>query len=60
MKNNKTVPKLHVNPRRAIAKALRNKGQGAIKKLGSTEIQWCQEHDPLFKVKGKERHNRTK
>ena len=58
MRNSKLVPKVPVNPRRVIAKALRGKGQGAMRKLGASDVQWCQESDPLFKVKGKERHSR--
>jgi hypothetical protein len=60
MKNNKRVPKLQVNPKRVVAKALRGKGLGAMNKLGATPVEWCQSLDPLFKVKGKERHARLK
>jgi len=43
------------NPKRAIAKKKRNRGQLAMGNL-ITQAQWAQRHDPLFKVKGKERH----
>lgn len=56
MKNNRPVPKLQVNPKRGIAKALRGKGLGAMHKLGANPVEWCQSLDPLFKVKGLARH----
>ena len=46
------------NKKRTAAKLARNKGQDAIKKSGKSESEWAQMHDPLFKVKGKERHKR--
>ena len=46
------------NPRRRVAKAKRNRGLDAMKKNNSTEAQWAQHLDPLFKVRGQERHNR--
>lgn len=43
-----------VNERRGKAKAKRNKGLLA---MGESDFDsWAQAHDPLFKVKGKERH----
>jgi len=49
------------NPKRKSAKKARGFGMG---KIGSDEKQvidaWCQSHDPLYKVKGKERHRRIK
>ncbi len=44
--------------KRMLAKAKRDKGQLAIENSKMTEVQWCQEHDPLFQIKGKERHLR--
>jgi hypothetical protein len=46
------------NERRSKAKLKRNRGQLAIKQSGRSEIEWCQKCDPLFKVKGIERHRR--
>ncbi len=47
------------NAKRRAAKKARGFGMG---KIGSDEKRvidvWCQSHDPLFKVKGKERHRR--
>ena len=47
------------NAKRRAAKKARGFGMGQI---GSDEKQaidaWCQSKDPLFKVKGKERHRR--
>jgi hypothetical protein len=60
MKNNKKIPVLPENPKRGIAKAKRNKGQNYIKTLSVDEKTFCQSQDPLFKVKGKERHNLVK
>lgn len=52
------------NPKRSAAKKKRNFGLGFIdpNDVGSKEIvdKWCQSHDPLFKVKGKERHMKLK
>ena len=42
--------------KRQIAKAARDKGQKAMSKAGVEEAQWAQRHDPLFQVKGLERH----
>ena len=59
MKNGpKKEPIIPTNPRRRAAKLKRNRGLGAMKKNNSTEAQWAQYFDPLFKVKGQERHNR--
>jgi hypothetical protein len=60
MRNSKPVMKVQVNPKRVIAKALRGKGLGAMNKLGANPVEWGQTLDPLFKVKGKERHARLK
>jgi len=58
VKNNKSSFKVPVNPRRAVAKHRRGKGTLAMGLV--TEKEWCQSKDPLFKVKGMERYNRTK
>lgn len=42
--------------RRTEAKQRRNKGLGAMKAANMNHAQWSQKHDPLFGVKGKERH----
>ncbi|KXB08923.1 hypothetical protein AKJ59_00200 [candidate division MSBL1 archaeon SCGC-AAA385M02] len=57
-RNKPGVPKnVPVNEKRGKAKARRNKGLLA---MGETDaISWTQSHDPLFKVKGKERATRT-
>jgi len=49
------------NPKRRAAKKKRGMGMGAIGSDEKSVIDaWCQSKDPLFKVKGKERHLRTK
>lgn len=49
------------NPKRTAAKKARGFGMG---KIGSDEKSaidtWCQNNDPLFKIKGKERHRRVR
>lgn len=55
-KNKPKVPVTKSNPKRKVAKMKRGFGQGMIQKLGITEAEWAQRFDPLFKVKGKERH----
>jgi len=47
------------NPKRAEAKKKRGYGYLAIPK-NTTAAKWTQKHDPLYKVKGKERHRRMK
>ncbi len=54
-----------LNPKRKSAKKARGFGMG---KVNPTDVSgddkkhlldvWCQSHDPLYKVKGKERHRR--
>ena len=46
------------NQKRSEAKARRGKGILAMEKAGMDHAAWTQKHDPLFKVKGKERHRR--
>ena len=47
-----------ISERRQKAKANRGKGQKAM--AGVEEAQWAQRHDPLFQVKGLERHLRVR
>jgi len=60
MRNTPTVPVTPENKKRRASKLKRNKGQGAIEKAKSNDIDWCQSKDPLFKIKGKKRHNLIK
>ena len=48
------------NEARGVAKHKRGYGQLAMAERGMTQAQWTQKHDPLFKVKGKERHKKMK
>jgi len=43
---------------REKAKERRGVGTAAMKAAGMNEAQWAQKHDPLFKVRGKERHRK--
>jgi len=52
-----TCPTHKDNPQRAVAKKKKGFGLLAIPE-NMTEAQWAQKHDPLFKVKGIERHKR--
>jgi hypothetical protein len=45
---------------RSEAKLRRNKGKLAIEKARTTEIEWCRKHDPLYQVKGIDRHRLVK
>jgi len=62
MKNTITMPATEINPTRQAAKAKRQMGQHYLKCSGSTEQikstldTNAQKHDPLFKVRGIERH----
>jgi hypothetical protein len=47
------------NEKRTAAKLKRGFGKAAMKKEGMDHSQWAKKHDPLFKIKGKERHRRT-
>ncbi len=42
--------------KRQSAKLARDRGQAAMKKAKMNHAQWTQQFDPLFQVKGKERH----
>ena len=58
MRNKATFSGTHKeNKKRGIAKAKRGKGIFAIPKE-MTLNEWCQKHDPLFHIKGIERHRR--
>lgn len=46
------------NPKRGQSKLKRGFGKLAMEKMGASESEWCQKFDPLFKVKGIERHKR--
>ncbi len=46
------------NEQRQSAKLARDRGQAAMKKAKMNDAQWTQQFDPLFQVKGKERHRR--
>lgn len=49
------------NPKRTAAKKKRGFGMGAIESDDKQIIdEWCRSRDPLFKIKGKERHRKLK
>jgi hypothetical protein len=53
VKTNFNVP---TNKNRQERKNERGFGKLAMGKM--SDVEWCQKHDPLFKVKGKERWNK--
>jgi hypothetical protein len=57
-KNRPSTPKHKANEKRAQAKLKRGFGRLAMKAAGysENEMAWAQKHDPLYKVKGKARH----
>ena len=57
-KKDPVCPAHDSNIKRSEAKSKRKKGVLAIKKEKMDVMAWGQKHDPLFKVKGKERHRR--
>ena len=60
MGTNKAKCPIHKdNPKRAIAKAKRGFGSNVMGKLDIDQDAWSQRFDPLFKVKGKERHKQS-
>jgi len=59
-KNSPVVSNKEANPRRANAKFKRGFGILAIEKSGLSPIEWGRKFDPLYLVKGKERHRRIK
>jgi len=46
------------NEKRTLAKQKRGFGQFAMEKAGMNQSQWARKFDPLFQIKGKERHRR--
>ena len=48
------------NEKRSKSKLRRGKGVLAMQEKGVTELEWMKAHDPLYKVKGQERHNLLK
>lgn len=46
--------------KRQQAKLARGRGQLAMRQAGMNHARWTQQFDPLFQVKGQERHNRRK
>jgi len=59
MRKSKEIGNHEPNPKRAAAKAKRGFGGNVMKKANMDQAAWSQKHDPLFKVKGKERHRIT-
>ena len=55
-----TCPEHKFNPRRGKSKLKMGKGLLAIEQAGATQIEWTQKHDPLFHVRGIERHRMMK
>ena len=57
MRKRPVVPVNEPNENRSISKKARGKGKLA---MGSNcEAEWSRMHDPLFKIKGMERHRRA-
>ena len=49
------------NPKRTAAKKARGFGMGKVSSDKKEVLDvWCQSHDPLYKVKGKERNRRMR
>jgi len=59
-RNKAQCPDHKENFKRSISKEKRGFGKNVVKKLGSSLDEWSQRHDPLFKVKGVERHKLLK
>lgn len=57
-KKDRRIPIHAPNPKRAVAKKKRGKGTLAMEEKGMDQEIWAQKHDPLYRVKGRERHNR--
>lgn len=55
MKDTRTVP---TNKNRVETKKARGKGQLAMKEAKMNLVEWTRHHDPLYSIKGKERHKR--
>ena len=60
MKHSHTIPTTTPKERRQLAKAKREMGLKYLGDKGIDPVKWCQDKDPLFKVKGKERYEKTK
>lgn len=54
----KTTIENKPNPKRAEAK--KKRGFGSLVMDNTDPIVWAQKHDPLFKIKGIERHRKMK
>ncbi len=46
------------NKKRALTKKDRDKGVLAMKEAKMNQSEWTRNHDPLYNIKGKERHKR--
>ena len=57
-KKSPVCPSHKDNPKRAVAKQKRGYGKLAMKAANMEHNEWAQRHDPLFQIKGKERHNK--
>ena len=57
MRRSKSTIVIPINPKRGISKRKRGKGQLAMN--GMEQHEWARKFDPLYKVKGKERHRRV-
>jgi len=52
------MTKSNLDLRRANSKLRRGYGRLAMERAGCDQAAWAQRHDPLFRVKGIERHIR--
>jgi len=57
-KKDRRIPEHAPNPKRAEAKKKRGKGTLAMEERKMDQAAWCQLHDPLYQIKGQERHKR--
>jgi len=55
-KTGPNCPQHTPNGTRTVAKFKRGFGQDAMKKAKMDHVEWTRKYDPLYKVKGKERH----
>jgi len=46
--------------KRQIRKAQKKRGMKYLQEKGVDVIEWCRQHDPLYQVKGIERHLKTR
>lgn len=56
--NKPHCPKHYPNMDRSEAKLKRGFGKLAVQASGLSEIDWCRKRDPLYKIKGIDRHRR--